>query len=46
VGPAGLDLGGTAAAEIALSVFAHVVATVNQRSGGVLADATGPVRAR
>lgn len=44
-GPAGLDLGGSCAAEIALSVLAEAVAAWHGRSGAPLASAIGPIRA-
>lgn len=45
-GPAGLDLGGHAAAEIALAICAEIVASGNDRAGTSLAAGTGPIRAR
>lgn len=45
-GPAGLDLGGGAAAEVALAIAAEIVATFNDRSGSPLAASSGPIRAR
>jgi xanthine dehydrogenase accessory factor len=44
--PVGLDLGGGAPTEIALSVVSEVLAVSNDRSGGRLRDETGPVHAR
>lgn len=44
-GPAGLDLGGSAAAEIALSIAAETVAALNGRTGSPLTTGTGPIRA-
>lgn len=44
VGPAGLDLGGTSVAEMALSMLAEVVAVGNGRAGGRLRDGSGPVQ--
>lgn len=45
-GPAGLDLGGGSASEIALAIAAEAVATFNDRTGAPLASTTGPIRAR
>jgi xanthine dehydrogenase accessory factor len=45
-GPAGLDLGGGDAAEIALSIIAEVVAASNGRTGGPLRSSPDPIRAR
>jgi xanthine dehydrogenase accessory factor len=45
-GPAGLDLGGSGAAEVALAIAAEVVATFNDRAGASLATTDGPIRAR
>lgn len=42
-GPAGLDLGGTSAAETALSMLAEVVAVANGRAGGRLSAGDGPI---
>lgn len=44
-GPAGLDLGGSAAPEIALSIAGEIVAVFNDRSGMPLAETKGPIRA-
>lgn len=44
-GPAGLDLGGSSAAEVALAIAAEVVATFHDRSGTPLATSSGPIRA-
>ena len=43
-GPAGLDLGAEAPAEIALAIVAEIVAVRNARAGGRLTDARGRVR--
>ncbi len=45
-GPAGLDLGGGDAAEIALSITSEILAVMNHRSGTPLRDLTTPIRAR
>jgi xanthine dehydrogenase accessory factor len=45
-GPAGLDLGGGSAAEIALAIAAEIVATFHDREGVSLASTTGAIRAR
>lgn len=45
-GPAGLDLGGHAAAEIALAITAEIIAVANARTGGALVASTGAIRAR
>lgn len=45
-GPAGLDLGGGSAAEIALAIAAEVVATFHDRAGVSLATTSGPIRAK
>jgi xanthine dehydrogenase accessory factor len=44
-GPAGLDLGGSAAAEVALAIAAEIVATFHDRSGAPLTGTSGPIRA-
>lgn len=44
-GPAGLNLGGSAASEIALAIAAEIVATFHDRDGASLVDTTGPIRA-
>jgi len=44
-GPAGLDLGGGSAAEIALAIAAEVVATFHSRDGAPLVASSGPIRA-
>ncbi len=44
-GPAGLDLGGSAASEVALAIAAEIVATFHDRSGTPLTDTTGAIRA-
>lgn len=44
-GPAGLDLGGTGAAEIALSIASGMLAAWNDRSGGRLRGSDQPIRA-
>lgn len=44
-GPAGLDLGGSSAAEVALAIAAEVVACFHDRSGGTLTGSSGPIRA-
>lgn len=44
-GPAGLDLGGSSAAEVALAIAAEVVAAFHDRDGGPLTGADGPIRA-
>ena len=44
-GPAGLDLGGGGAAQIALSIAAEMTAVWNGRSGSALRESTGPIRA-
>lgn len=44
-GPAGLDIGGNSAAEIALAIAAEIVAACHQRSGDALTDSAGPIRA-
>lgn len=44
-GPAGLDLGGSSAAEVALAIAAEVVATFHDRAGGSLTGTDGPIRA-
>lgn len=44
-GPAGLDLGGSAASEIALAIAAEIVATFHGRSGEPLTNTTGAIRA-
>lgn len=45
-GPAGLDLGGSAAAEVALAIAAEITAVTHERSGGSLTGTDGPIRAR
>lgn len=45
-GPAGLDLGGGDAAEIALSITSEILAQLNGRSGASLRNLTTPIRAR
>jgi xanthine dehydrogenase accessory factor len=45
-GPAGLDLGGSGAAEVALAIAAEIVATFHDRDGASLATTAGPIRAR
>jgi len=45
-GPAGLDLGGGSASEIALAIAAEVVATFHERAGVPLSTTTGAIRAR
>ncbi|MCW2921441.1 MAG: xanthine dehydrogenase accessory factor CoxI [Thermoleophilia bacterium] len=44
-GPAGLDLGGTSAADVALAIAAEIVATFNDRDGSPLSSSDGPIRA-
>jgi xanthine dehydrogenase accessory factor len=44
-GPAGLDLGGSSASEVALAIAAEVVATLHGRSGEPLTSTTGAIRA-
>jgi xanthine dehydrogenase accessory factor len=44
-GPAGLNLGGSSAADIALSVVAEMLATWNGRVGASLRDSAEPIRA-
>jgi xanthine dehydrogenase accessory factor len=44
-GPAGIDLGGHAAAEIALAIAAEILAVSNKREGAPLSSSTGPIRA-
>lgn len=44
-GPAGLDLGGGSASEIALAIAAEIVATFHGRGGVPLADTDGAIRA-
>lgn len=44
-GPAGLNLGGSTAAEIALSIAAEITATWYGRSGSALRDSTDSIRA-
>jgi len=44
-GPAGLDLGGSSAAEVALAIAAEVVATFHDRTGSPLVGTDGPIRA-
>ncbi|RZS91685.1 xanthine dehydrogenase accessory factor [Motilibacter rhizosphaerae] len=44
-GPAGLDLGGSTAAEVALSMLAEVVAVAHGRGGERLSATMGPVQA-
>jgi xanthine dehydrogenase accessory factor len=44
-GPAGLDLGGSAAAEVALAIAAEIVATFHDRAGAPLTGSSGPIRA-
>ena len=44
-GPAGLDLGGGGAAQIALAIAAEVTAAWNGRKGGALVHSRGPIRA-
>jgi xanthine dehydrogenase accessory factor len=44
-GPAGLDLGGSSAAQTALSMLAEVIAVRHQRAGGRLVDTGGAVHA-
>jgi xanthine dehydrogenase accessory factor len=41
--PIGLNLGGRTPAEMALSIVAEIVAVRNQRHGGMLRAATGPI---
>jgi len=45
-GPAGLDLGGSGAAEIALSIVAEVLASWNRRTGRSLVLTGEPIRAQ
>jgi len=45
-GPAGIDLGGSGAAEIALSIIAQIVAHNNGRSGNDLSTSSNSIRAR
>jgi xanthine dehydrogenase accessory factor len=44
-GPAGLDLGGSDAADIALSVTAEAMSVLHGRTGGMLRHGTTPIRA-
>jgi xanthine dehydrogenase accessory factor len=44
-GPAGLDLGGSSASEVALAIAAEVVAVFHDRSGGPLVATDGAIRA-
>lgn len=44
-GPAGLDLGGSSASEIALAIAAEIVATFHDRAGMPLTTSDGPIRA-
>ncbi len=44
-GPAGLDLGGSSAADVALAIAAEIVATFNDRDGAPLSTGDGPIRA-
>jgi xanthine dehydrogenase accessory factor len=44
-GPAGLDIGGESVAETALSIIAEVVASANDRGGGLLSEAETPIHA-
>lgn len=44
-GPAGLDLGGSSAAEVALAIAAEIIATLHERSGTPLVQTAGPIRA-
>jgi xanthine dehydrogenase accessory factor len=45
-GPAGLDLGGSGAAEVALAIAAEIVATFHDRDGASLSETDTPIRAR
>jgi xanthine dehydrogenase accessory factor len=44
-GPAGLDLGGSSASEVALAIAAEIVATFHDRAGQSLTGTEGPIRA-
>ena len=44
-GPAGLDLGGSSASEVAVAIAAEFVASLHGRAGGSLTSTDGPIRA-
>lgn len=44
-GPAGLDLGGGSASEVALAIAAEIVATFHERGAEPLSSTSGPIRA-
>jgi len=44
-GPIGLDLGGSAPEEVAISILAEMIAVKHGRSGGSLVQSSGPIRA-
>jgi xanthine dehydrogenase accessory factor len=45
-GPAGLDLGGFTTGETAIAILAELIAVSNDRGGGGLRDAVGPIHTR